>query len=78
MNLYMIKSNSILNFVLILSLITGVFLRLYNINHDNLWIDEMATFWVTDPSISFKEINLSKKHIFGKSSDASSERLIIH
>ena len=52
----MIKSNSILNFVLILSLIAGVFLRLYNINHDNLWIDEMATFWVTDPSISFKEM----------------------
>ena len=52
----MIKSNSILNIVLIVSLITGVFLRLYNINHDNLWIDEMATFWVTDPSISFKEM----------------------
>ena len=52
----MTKSSSILNIVLIISLITGVFLRLYNINHDNLWIDEMATFWVTDPSISFKEM----------------------
>ena len=30
--------------LLILSLIAGVFLRLYNINHDNLWIDEMALY----------------------------------
>lgn len=52
----MTNSNSLINILLFFSVITGVFLRLFNINHDNLWIDEMATFWVTDPSISFTEM----------------------
>ena len=56
----MIKSSSIINIVLIFSLIIGIILRLYNINYDNLWIDELATFWVTDPSITFHE--MLKRH----------------
>ena len=60
MNFHMIKSSSIINIVLIFSLIIGIILRLYNINYDNLWIDEMATFWVTDPSITFHE--MLKRH----------------
>ena len=57
----MIKSSSILNIVLISSLTIGIFLRLFNINYDNLWIDEMATFWVTDPNISIEEMFLRHK-----------------
>ena len=33
----------------------GVFLRLYNINYDNLWYDEILSFWIADPAISIKE-----------------------
>ena len=52
----MVNSNSLINFILFISLITGIFLRLFNINYDDLWIDEMATFWVTDPSLNFSEM----------------------
>ncbi len=31
-------------------------LRFYNLNYDNLWFDETATFWVSDPSINFSEV----------------------
>ena len=50
----MVNSNSLINFILFISLIIGIFLRLFNINYDDLWIDEMATFWVTDPSLNLK------------------------
>lgn len=33
----------------------GIFLRLYNINYDNLWYDEILSFWIADPAISIKE-----------------------
>ena len=33
-------------------LIAGIIFRLYNINIENFWIDEMVTFWVADPLIT--------------------------
>jgi hypothetical protein len=33
----------------------GIFLRLYNINYENLWYDEILSFWIADPEISIKE-----------------------
>lgn len=33
----------------------ALIIRAYNINLDNLWFDEIASFWSTDPKISFKE-----------------------
>ena len=56
----MTNSNSLMNILLFFSLIIGISLRLFNINYDNLWIDEMATFWVTDPTIPFLE--MIKRH----------------
>ena len=51
-----------INFLLVLvvgfSLILGSLLRLYNISYENLWLDEIATFWITDP---FLEINENYK-----------------
>ena len=46
--------------LLILSLISiiftfGVLLRLYNINYDDFWIDEIFSFWVSDPKVSIME-----------------------
>ena len=31
------------------------FFRFYNINYENLWIDEIISFWVANPNISYKE-----------------------
>ena len=50
--------NFLLFFVVSFSLILGSLLRLYNINYENLWLDEIATFWITDP---FLEINENYK-----------------
>ena len=46
------------NFVILLcllSILLGIILRLYNLNFENLWNDEIFTFWVTDPKITLKE-----------------------
>ena len=54
--------NKNINFLIVLAvglcLILGSLLRLYNINYESLWLDEIATFWITDP---FIEINESYK-----------------
>ena len=36
-------------------LVGGITFRLYNLNVENFWIDEMVTFWVTDPLITINE-----------------------
>ena len=42
-------------FYILLILLIGSFLRAYNINYNDFWSDEMVSFWVSDPSISFSE-----------------------
>ena len=48
-----------INFLIILAvsffLIFGSLFRLYNINYENLWFDEIVTFWITDPFIEINE-----------------------
>ena len=46
-------SNKIIYLFLIIS---GVLTILYQINFDDLWLDEMASFWVADPSLSYSEL----------------------
>ena len=41
-------------YLLIFFIIT-ILLRLYNINYDDFWIDEIISFYVSDPDISIKE-----------------------
>ena len=48
------KKNNFLFFFLII-VIFGYLLRAYNINYDDLWSDEIVSFWLSDPSITFKE-----------------------
>jgi hypothetical protein len=36
-------------------LLAGITFRLYNLNIENFWIDEMVTFWVADPLITINE-----------------------
>tara|TARA_Y100000768_G_C23961145_1_gene675433 strand:- start:39 stop:1442 length:1404 start_codon:yes stop_codon:yes gene_type:complete len=45
-----LKSKSIL--LLLVIILFGSILRLYNISFDNLWIDEISTFWIANPNIS--------------------------
>ena len=44
----MIKNNY-QNIFLSLIVISGVILRIYNINFDDLWYDEIISFWVANP-----------------------------
>ena len=45
-------SNKIIYLFLI---ILGILTILYQINFDDLWLDEMASFWVADPTLSYSE-----------------------
>ena len=44
------------NSIIILTIFSlGIFFRLYNLNFEDLWHDEILSFWIADPSISFIE-----------------------
>ena len=47
----MLGKKSILS-VSILFILTGIFLRLYQLNFENYWLDELVDFWVADPNIT--------------------------
>ena len=49
------NSNYFIIIAISFSLFFGVLLRVYNLNYENLWFDEMVSFWVSDPFISFNE-----------------------
>ena len=42
-------------FLSIWFILIGVFLRLYQLNFENYWLDEMISFWVADPSLSLND-----------------------
>ena len=42
-------------FIIIFLIFFGSILRIYNINYDDLWSDEMVSFWIADPNISFSD-----------------------
>ena len=50
--------NNYQNKFFLLIVISGIILRMYNINFDDLWYDEIISFWVANPihttSESFK------------------------
>ena len=33
----------------------GIFFRIYNLNFENLWYDEIISFWVANPFLSYEE-----------------------
>ena len=54
----MVKNNNlnlIVVLVLTISLFFGVTFRLYNLNYENFWLDEILTFWISDPNIPILE-----------------------
>ena len=50
-------------FIFILIILSGAILRFYNINYDNLWYDEIISFWVANPKYSFEEGLIFHKQI---------------
>ena len=44
-------------FILFLLVGIGIFFRIYNLNFENLWYDEIISFWVANPSFSYSETN---------------------
>lgn len=57
------KSLTFSTLLILLLLILGVIFRLYNINFDNLWIDEIASFWISNPDFDFKESLINHKSL---------------
>ena len=52
--MFLSKKNNILIFSIFFILI-GVFLRLYQLNLESYWLDEMISYWVADPNISLSD-----------------------
>ena len=57
--------NSLIILSLLFSLIFGILLRIYNLNFEDLWFDEMVSFWVSDPSITLRESYIRNNLIEG-------------
>ncbi len=51
----MFKTNIKYTVILYFLILIGSVLRLYNVNFDDFWYDEMVSFWISDPNISIKE-----------------------
>ena len=49
------ENNLLIHSLVFLIILLGFVFRFYNINYENLWIDEIYSFWVTDPNLSFSE-----------------------
>ena len=54
------KNNILL--VSILFVLIGIFLRIYQLNFENYWLDEMTSFWVADPNLSLEDTFTRNNH----------------
>ena len=57
------KSLTFSTLLIFILLVLGATFRLYNINFDNLWIDEISSFWISNPDFDFKESYFNHKSI---------------
>ena len=49
------KKNKKFIFFIFVIISFGIFIRFYNLNYNDMWSDEMVTFWLSDPSINLNE-----------------------
>jgi len=49
------KTNKSVFFITFTIFVFGIFMRVYNINYENFWFDEILSFWIADPTISFMD-----------------------
>ena len=47
--------NSPIKVAIFLAFLIGVLFRIYNLNYDYLWFDEIVTFWISDPNLLISE-----------------------
>ncbi len=59
--MYLSKKNAVL--ISLLFILIGVFLRSYQLNFESYWLDEMISYWVADPNISFSETLIRRDQI---------------
>jgi len=59
--MFISKKNIIIYFILFF--LIGIFLRTYHLNFENYWLDEMLSYWVADPSISFSETLVRRERL---------------
>ena len=61
---FMLSKNNKNIFLIYISIIfIGLILRLYNLNFENYWLDELIDFWVADPNISHNDLLLRRELI---------------
>ena len=49
--------------IITLIIFVAYFLRLYQLNFEDYWIDEMLSFYVADPNITLEETLISQKKL---------------
>ena len=52
------ENNLLIYSLVFLIILLGFVFRFYNINYESLWLDEIYSFWVSDPNLSFAETYL--------------------
>ena len=52
------ENNLFIYSVVSVIIVLGFIFRFYNIDYEHLWLDEIYSFWVTDPNLSFTETYL--------------------
>jgi len=60
--MFLSNKNNIL-LVSILFILIGIFLRIYQLNFENYWLDEMISFWVAEPNLSLEDTFARNNHI---------------
>jgi len=56
-----LKNSGFIYFVFII--LIGVLLRAYQLNFENYWLDEMISYWVADPNISYKDALIRREEL---------------
>ena len=50
-----IKNYNLALYLSFLIIFIGIIFRFYNIDFENLWFDEIVSYWISDPKISIFE-----------------------
>ena len=50
-------------YILIFLITIGFIFRFFNVNFDDLWIDEIVSFWVANPDLTIQESFNNHKNI---------------
>lgn len=60
--MFLSKRNNILFFSIIFFLV-GFLLRVYQLNYESYWLDEMISYWIADPNITFNDTLIRREQV---------------